>query len=175
MPIRLTGRWSSTWLAIVVAPLIAAGDGPPLAMSPGKVCSNVRGYGDFDERPEPSLTRDEKLQIYCEPTGFATGTRPDGSTYVHLVVDAKIRRKGRKEVLWSKDAIVDYESEGSSPPAVVYLASTFAVRGLKPGDYQADLVLRDKHDPAARAEQTVDFRIVLPSTAGGSSAPNRGR
>lgn len=173
MPIRRAHGWP--WLAMIATALIAAGDGPSLAMSAGEVCSAIRGYRDFDARPEPELTRDEKLQIYCEPTGFATGMRPDGTTGVHLVMDAKIRRKGRKEVLWSKDATVDYESEGSSPPAVVYLASTFAVRGLKPGDYQADLVLRDKHDPAARAEQTVDFRIVAPAPPASPKPPDRGR
>ena len=62
----------------------------PLSMSRAIACESVAGFDDYEPRPSPSLTADEKLLIYYEPRHFAT--EKDGPRYrAHFVQDARVR------------------------------------------------------------------------------------
>jgi len=61
------------------------------------ICLIVRGFRDLDafDEPTPSLSRDEKLQIYYEPFNYLIAREADDGPYrAHLVQDIRIRRAG---------------------------------------------------------------------------------
>lgn len=131
--------------------------------SPPVVCLEIHGYEDYVPLPEPELTADEKLLLYYRPLHFKT--EPVGQRHrAHLTQDSKIRRKGGKAVLWSKTGMVDYQVDAESPPRLVYMRNTVALKGLKPGDYELDVILHDRIGLSEPAKRSVAFRIVLAAT-----------
>src|SRR5690242_18095963 len=80
----------------------AAGDEPDsLRISKPVVCSKVHGFASFEPLPDATLTADDKLTIYYEPSGYTIAPTKDGFRAV-FAQDGRIRRKGGKDVLWKK-------------------------------------------------------------------------
>ena len=155
------------FVVFAIAILGLQGDDPPapkLAMSPAVVCAKITGYGDYVALEEVVLTRDDKLLIYYEPTGFAT-EKVGKEHRVHLIQDGRIRRRGEKKVLQSKDKLLDYKGKSSTPVRVVYLANTIALKDLPPGEYDLEIILRDEIAKGKPTSQIVKFRVKPGTTA----------
>ena len=82
---------------------------------------------------------------------------------VHLTQDGQIRRKGDKTVLRSKQKILDYEAKTRQPPDWIFLRNSVPLKGLPPGEYEYDIILRDEYNPGPPVTQMVRFRIIPPA------------
>ncbi len=129
-----------------------------LVMSKAIVCESVGGFADYVGRPKTGLTADEKLLIYYEPRNFAT-QRVGRRHQAHLVQDVRLRRRDEKVALWSKDKVLDYSAKSEAPIAQIYLTNTISLKGLKPGDYDLDVILHDEVAGGRPATQTLRFSI----------------
>jgi hypothetical protein len=155
---------AATWLTI--AAIMALGqnvspsetDRESLRMTPGVVCSKVEGFGRYVARERPEVDRNEKLLIYYQPIGHAYERR-QSKYHVRMIEDVKIRPRGKKDVLWKKEKLGEFEKDFDDIPTNLYLYNTIAVKGLAPGEY--DLVI-ELHDELSghHASQIVAFRVV---------------
>ncbi len=129
-----------------------------LEMSPAVACSRISGYEDFVPLPEAVLTRDDKMLIYYEPSGYEYETV--GKEYrVHLVQDARIRRRGQKKVLQAKDKLLEYDAKSKFPPLNLYLSNTIALKPLDPGEYDLEIILHDRIGKGEPVSQVFPFRV----------------
>lgn len=134
-------------------------DDGSFGMTAPVACGEIRGYLDYDELTDAALTSEDKLLVYFMPRHYKTA--PKGDKYqAHFVQDCKLRRRGQKSVLWEKSKILDYTAVSDMPPREVYLKNTISVKGLKPGDYEYDIVLRDKIGESEPAVRTLRFTVV---------------
>ena len=133
-------------------------DADRLGMSTPVVCVSVKGFRDYVERPEPVLTKDEKLVVYLEPRHFTIG-RYKTLFRANLSIDGRIRRRGEKAVLRKKDDAVKYEVKSKDRPEFLYLTTSVSLKDLSPGEYDLDLILHDRLSDDARATTTVKFRV----------------
>ncbi len=162
---------SRTLLSLAALALIGAsprGDDPPapkLAMTPAIPCVSIAGFEDFVPLDEVVLTRDEKLLLYYKPRNYRHEVV--GKEYrVHLVEDARIRRKGEKAVIQSKDKLLEYKGKSKQFPANVYLTNSISLKPLPPGEYDLEIILRDEIGKGPPATQTVRFRVKAAPAAG---------
>jgi hypothetical protein len=133
-------------------------DTSKLAMTPAVVCSRITGYGDYVALDEPALTRDDKMLIYYEPSGYEYEVV--GKEYrVHLVQDARIRRRGEKTVLQAKDKLLEYKGRSKVPPLNIFLTNTIALKPLPVGEYDLEIILRDEIGKGLAARQVCKFRV----------------
>jgi hypothetical protein len=128
------------------------------------VCKEIRGYEDFDPLPDAAITSDEKLLVYFRPRHFKTTATSEGRHEAHLTQDCRVRRRGEKRVIWSKDHMVDYQPVADAPPRQIYLRNTISLKGLKPGDYELDVVLHDRIGQGPPAVRSVVFHVIAPGT-----------
>jgi hypothetical protein len=158
----------------------AAGLGSPtddeddgsFGLSKPVVCQEIDGYEDYRPMAEAAITADEKLLLYYRPRHFKS--EQVGDKYrIHLKQDGSLRRKGSRAVLWTKRDMVDYEVENGFPPRHVYIRNTVSLKGLKPGDYEFEVVLHDRVGKSAPATRVVPFRVVAgPAPQPPSSPPS---
>ncbi|MGE3820402.1 MAG: hypothetical protein AB7I30_13390 [Isosphaeraceae bacterium] len=147
-------------LATGAGPLDDDPDDGGFGFTPPIVCQEINGFEDYVPLPEPVLTADEKLLLYYRPRHFKT--EPVGEKFrAHLTQDARIRRKGRKTVLRSEDAMVDYQVDAAPPPRLLYIRNTVSLKGLSPGEYELDVILHDRIGRSEPATRSVPFRVVL--------------
>lgn len=142
----------------------------PLAMTRALACESIKGYQDYVPRPEAALTKDEKLLVYYEPLNYAIERDRTGMYRAHLSQDARVRRRGEKTVLWKKDNLLDYEVKGNGPPKRICLMNTIALKALKPGEYDLDIVLHDRIGNGPPVTQTLKI-TVKPSPVEDPSPP----
>ena len=135
-----------------------AAPAPKLTMTPGIVCETVTGYEDYEKRKDAVLTRDEKLLVYYEPNGYDYALK-DNEYRVHLVQDARIRRRGEKKVLQAKDKLLEYKGKFKEPPLNLYLSNVISLKALPPGDYDLEIILHDELSKAPPTSQIVPFRV----------------
>ncbi|MFO0909449.1 MAG: hypothetical protein U0794_14035 [Isosphaeraceae bacterium] len=134
------------------------------------ICSEIRGFEDYERHPTASLTAEEKLLIYYRPLHYKS-RKVKGMFEAHLTQDGTIHRKGEKAVLWSKKKLVDYQVKTPEPPEFIYHRNTIALKGLKPGEYVFELTLRDEVGQGAPALKSIPFRIV-PTPAASPDEPD---
>ncbi len=128
-------------------------------MTPAVVCETIEGYEDYRPLPGASLTSDEKLLVYYRPLGYRV--EQEGPSYrLRLTQDGQIRRRGEKAVLQKKAKLLDYEVKAKAPPGPIYLRNMISLKGLKPGEYDFDIILHDEVGAGPPAVQTVPFRVV---------------
>ncbi len=166
----------AAWVAACLLPLsLGHADPPPadpksspsspsenddlLAMTPGIVCRSINGYEDYEVLPNAALTSEEKLLVYFRPHRYAVDRSGDGY-HIHLTQMGQVRKRGEKAVLLRKEKMLEYEWKGTKPPGPLYLRNTVALKGLKPGEYEFDITLRDKFSKDPAVTQTVQFRII---------------
>jgi hypothetical protein len=134
-------------------------DDKPLAMTRAVACRSIDGFEQYEPLPGGALTADEKLQVYYRPLNYSTSQ--EGEVYrVHLIQDGQIRRKGEKAVLRSKKNILEYEPKSREPLGTIFLKNSVPLKGLPPGDYEYDIILRDENRPGPPVLQSLKFRIV---------------
>jgi hypothetical protein len=129
-----------------------------LRMTPAVVCESVAGFRDYVTKDVQVVTRDDKLILYFEPTGFAT-EKVGRAHRVHLTEDVRLRKHGERKVLWQKDDLLTYEPKAKTPPTALYCSNTIAVKGCEPGEYDLELILHDRIAKGAPARQIVRFRV----------------
>ena len=134
-------------------------DDGTFAISPPIICSHIAGYEDYDERPNTTLTKDEKLLLYFRPRHFKT--EKVGKKYqAWFSEDLRIRRKGQKTPIYSKDKFAEYKQTDNDPPQFLFLRNTISLKPLKPGEYELDVILHDQVGKSAPAKRTFSFKIV---------------
>jgi hypothetical protein len=139
-----------------------------LAMTKGVACRSVDGFEKYEPLPGGALTSDEKLQIYYRPLNYRTVS--EGGEYrVHLTQDGQIRRQGEKVVQRSKKNILVYAPKSREPLGTIFLRNSVPLKGLTPGDYEYDIILRDENGSGPPAVQSVKFKIVQAEMPAGKS------
>jgi hypothetical protein len=124
-------------------------------------CRSIDGYERYQVLRGAQLTSDEKLLVYYRPLNFKVVSR--GDEYIaHFTQDGQIRRKGEKEVLLRKKNMMDYEAKNTMPPDQIFIKNSFSLKGLSPGEYEYDIILRDENDPGSTVTQSVKFRVIAP-------------
>ena len=132
-----------------------------LSITGAVVCRTIDGYENYKLLVGPQLTSDEKLLVYYLPFNYKVVSR--GNEYLaHFTQDGQIRRKGEKQVLLRKKNMMDYEAKSTVPPEQVFIKNSFSLKGLSPGEYEYDIILRDENEPGSTVTQTVKFRVVAP-------------
>jgi hypothetical protein len=133
-----------------------------LAMTKAVACRSIEGFEQYEVLPSGELTAEEKLQVYYRPLHCRFALK--GEEYlIHLTQDGQIRRKGEKQVLRRKKNILDYEAKTRQQPAWLFLRNSVPLKGLPPGDYEYDIILRDEYNPGPPATQSLPFRIIPPA------------
>jgi hypothetical protein len=123
------------------------------------VCKSIDGYEEYEPLPDAAQTSEEKLLVYYRPKGYKIVKR--GDVYVaRFAQDGQIRPLGRKKVLLRKLKLLDYEAKSDVPPDEIYFQNTFSLKGLPPGEYEYDMILKDLNSKGATTTQSVKFRIV---------------
>lgn len=126
-------------------------------------CRSIEGYERYVPLRNGAITAEEKLQIYYRVLRCKFAVQ--GHEYlVHLIQDGQIRRKGDKNVLRAKKNILNYEARTTNPPDWIFLRNSVPLKGLIPGEYEYDIILRDEYNPGPPVIQTVRFRVVPPGT-----------
>jgi hypothetical protein len=132
-----------------------------LSIAGAVACRTIDGYEQYKLLRGPQLTSEEKLLVYYRPLNFKVISR--GDEYIaHFTQDGQIRRKGEKEVLLRKKNMMDYEAKNTMPPDQVFVKNSFSLKGLAPGEYEYDIILRDENDPGSTVTQSVKFRVIAP-------------
>ena len=132
-----------------------------LSIAGAVACRTIDGYEQYKLLRGPQLTSEEKLLVYYRPLNYKVVSR--GDEYIaHFTQDGQIRRKGEKEVLLRKKDMMDYEAKNTMPPDQVFIKNSFSLKGLPPGEYEYDIILRDENDPGSTVTQSVKFRVVAP-------------
>lgn len=153
------------------------GEGPArlaFRMSPAVACRSIAGFEDFTPLPDASLTSDQKLLIYYRPFDYHV-ERKGQSFRARLSQDGQVRRRGQKAVLFKKKLVdEEFKTEGY-PPSSIYMMNTIALKGLKPGEYDVDIILHDELAKGTEATQTLHFRIVPNGPSAGSDVPSEPR
>ena len=153
----------STWLGL--ARVAEADDKrPPLEMSRAVACKKIEGYEKYVVLPDASLTSEDKLQVYYRPLEYkvepVAKPKPGYRYRAKFSQDGRIRKKGEKAVLMKKDKILEYDATFEDPTERVYLTNSVGLKGLPPGEYEYEIILRDELVEGASASQTVAFTIV---------------
>jgi hypothetical protein len=133
-----------------------------LKIAKAVACRSIDGFERYEPLPDGALTAEEKLQIYYRVLHCKFAVKGDEYA-VHLVQDGQIRRRGEKAVLRRKQKILDYEAKSSSLPDWIYLRNSVPLKGLAPGDYEYDIILRDEYNPGPAVVRSVRFRIIPPA------------
>lgn len=139
-------------------------DGTALEMSKAVACKRIEAYEKYTLLPDASLTSDEKLQVYYRPLHFKVvpveKAKPGHRYRAKFSQDGRIRRKGEKTILMKKDLILEYEPTFDAPDQQIYLVNNVGLKGLLPGDYEYDIILRDALEPNSSVTQTLSFTIL---------------
>ena len=146
-----------------------------LKIAKAVACRSIDGYERYVPLPNGAITAEEKLQIYYRVLSCKFAVKED-EYFVHLVQDGQIRRKGEKTPFLAKLKVLDYAAKASSPPNWIYLRNSVSLKGLKPGEYEYDIILRDEYNPVPPVTQAVRFRVVAPALSKGheSKPPGQG-
>lgn len=136
--------------------------GERLSMTSARACRSIDGFEKYEVLPVAALTADEKLLVYYRPLHYRI--EKSGSTnHVHLTQDGQIRRRGEKTVIVRKEKLLDYEFKSEASANFVFLRNTVSLKGLKPGEYEFDIILHDKLADSGVATQSLPFRVVAAS------------
>ena len=163
------------WFLVAIVPGIAAQEISPdrqqdqpkektarpvrLRMSKAVICSSIDGYERFKVLPGAAQTADEKLLVYYRPLYYKTVQK--GDFYLaHFTQEGRIRRRGEKTVLLSKKNLLDYEAKSHEPLGPIFLRNHVSLKGLPPGEYEYDIILRDENEPGPPSMQSVKFRVI---------------
>jgi hypothetical protein len=161
-------------LVVALMPATAPADDPPaLKMSKPVVVAKIRGFADIEPLPDATLTADDKLTVYYEPSGYTIEKTKDGFRAV-FAQDGRVRKKGSKDALWQKTPMFEYEAKNEDPPYRVYMRTDLSLKGLPPGDYELDMTLHDRLAKGTRVVRTVAFKVI-PARSEGADGEKDGK
>jgi hypothetical protein len=122
-------------------------------------CKEIRGYEDYEPLLPVELTSEDKLLVYYRPMHFKS--EKTGKTYeARLSQDGRIRRKGEKSPLYSKKYLDYRPTKQGEPPSLLYIRNTVGLKGLKPGEYEFDIILKDEVSQSAPAVRSIPFKVI---------------
>ena len=130
-------------------------------MTKAVVCASIDGYERFKVLPGATQTAEEKLLVYYRPLYYKT-VQKDDYYLAHFTQEGRIRRRGEKTVLLSKKNLLEYEAKSRDPLGPIYLRNSVSLKGLAPGEYEYDIILRDENEPGPPSIQSVKFRVIAP-------------
>jgi hypothetical protein len=137
---------------------------PKLDMSKAVACKKVEAYEKFEPLPDASLTSEDKLQVYYRPLEYKVEAvekpKPGYRYRARFSQDVRIRKKGGKTILMKKDKIIEFDPAFEDPTERLYMVNNVGLKGLPPGDYELDIILRDELTPGSSATQTMAFTII---------------
>jgi len=137
------------------------GDAGRLAMTKPVACRAIEGFENYETLPRGELTADEKLHVYYRPLNYKI-VRQGKDYMAHLAQDGQIRRRGEKAIIRSKKNILDYQVKQPEPLQQIFMRNSVSLKGLLPGDYEYDIILRDENNPGPSLTQSLKFRIIAP-------------
>jgi hypothetical protein len=153
-------------------------DDGSFGMAAPVACKEIRGFEDYTVLPRAELTSEDKLLVYVRPRHYKWA-KVGAKFEAHLTQDGRIRRRGEKQVLWSKKKVLDYSVKTDTPPQTIFLRNTVALKPLKPGEYELDLILHDEIGQSVPAVRSLAFTIVPVSSpssdSGGKGESSRRR
>jgi len=150
------------------------GDEGRLGMSPAVACESVAGYEQYVPLPDATLTKDDKLLVYYRPLRYAVAAV--GSKYqAHFVQDVRVRKRGDKTIIWSRDKLFEQKFEGADPPALLCLYNKIALKGLTPGEYDLDIILHDVNSKSPPARQILQFKVKPSASTPAPDAKREGK
>lgn len=156
------------WMILAALGLVPPGQEPKgaedadaLRIEGAVACRSIEGFEDYEILPDAELTSDDKLLVYYLPKNYKSVPSKDGFV-AHFTQDGQVRAAGKKKVLLRKAKLLDYEASSRTPPENVFIRNTFSLKGLSPGDYEYDVILRDENAPKEHGTvtATVKFRVV---------------
>jgi hypothetical protein len=153
--------WILPAILLALAARTHADDDKPdgLNMTKPVLCLKVHGFASFEPLPDATLTADDKMMVYYEPSGYKIEKTKDGYR-ASFAQDGRIRKKGSKDAIWKKEKMIEYEPKSMTPPYRIFMRSDLSIKGLPPGDYELDLVLHDQLAKDASTTRTVAFKVV---------------
>lgn len=134
----------------------------PLAFRTVALVDAASGYGVYEMRADPTFRPDEKLTVYVEPVGFGYGSS-DGAASIGFTADLAIEN-ATGQVLSETDDVFSLSAPSAPNRREFYMALTFTVPYLRPGDYKAIFNVRDRNS-AKSGTFEVPFSIGLPAGA----------
>lgn len=130
-----------------------------LTMSDPIACKSIKGFDDYEPLENATIGPDEKLLIYTRVNGHTVKPAKNDKYQVHLIQDVNVRKKGQKRVIWGRKKIIDFMGESIDPSERIYLGTTIGIKGIAPGEYQAELILTDAFDTDHTTRQVLDFKV----------------
>lgn len=122
-------------------------------------CVEIKGFDDYVELSGATLTSDEKLLVYFRPRHFRT-VRIGRQFEAHLTEDVRLRKRGDKTVLWSKLKMVDYQPRADTARPPISIHNKIALKGLLPGQYELEIVLRDEVGLTPPVVRVLAFEVI---------------
>ncbi len=132
----------------------------PLAFRTVAVVDSASGLGVYEERTDPTFRPDEKLTVYVEPVGFGYGSGDEGST-IAFTADLAIET-ATGQVLSETDEVFSLSTPSAPGRREFYMALSFAVPYLRPGEYKATFTVHDQNSDKSGSFE-VPFGISLPA------------
>jgi hypothetical protein len=139
-------------------------DDGSFGLSAPVACSEVRGFEDYDALPNAAISADEKLSIYFRPRHYKWSHQGDRYR-VHFAEESQIRRHGEKSPVLAKFKTMEFKEMYKVVPENIYLSNKISLKGLKPGEYDYEIVLSDEIGKSAPATRVLRFRVVAPTEA----------
>ena len=134
----------------------------PLAFRTVALVDSASGYGLYEKRADPTFRPDEKLTVYVEPVGFGYGSA-DGAASIGFTADLGIENATGQVLSETKD-VFSISTPSAPDRREFYMALTFTVPYLRPGEYKAIFNVHDRNS-AKSGTFEVPFSIGLPAGA----------
>ncbi len=130
----------------------------PLAFRNVAVVESASGFGVYEENSDPTYRPDERLTVYVEPVGFGYGS---GDEAVSLTADLALENASG-QVLSEADDVFSITAAAPAGKREFYIAFTFEVPFLRPGEYKATFTVRDRNSDKTGSFE-IPFSIALPT------------
>jgi hypothetical protein len=133
----------------------------PLAFRTVAVVDSASAFGVYEERADRTFRPDEMLTVYVEPVGFGYGAGEDGAGTIAFTADLALEN-ATGQILSETNDVFSLSAPGAPGKREFYMALTFTVPFLRPGEYTAAFTVHDQNsDKTGRFE--VPFTIALPT------------
>ena len=129
----------------------------PLAFRNVAVVESASGFGVYEENSDPTYRPDERLTVYVEPVGFGYGS---GEETISMTVDLALEN-ATGQVLTETDDVFSISASAPEGKREFYMALTFEVPFLRPGEYKATFTVQDQNSDKIGSFE-VPFSIALP-------------
>jgi hypothetical protein len=129
----------------------------PLAFRKVAIVDSAAGFGNYEEKTDPTFRPDEKMTVYVEPVGFGYGS---GDSVISFTADLALEN-ATGQILGESNDVFSIATAGAPGSREFHMALTFEVPFLRPGDYKAVFTVHDKNSDKSGSFE-VPFKIALP-------------